>query len=56
MKSRTDVADKDFDKVILFLGYLVLFSSQLIIEFKAALVRRRFALDDVRFGAEISIA
>ena len=56
MKSRTDVADKDFDKEILSLGHLVLFSSRLIFEFKAGLVRRRFALDDVKFSAGISIA
>ena len=56
MGASLDATDKDFDKVILSLGYLVLFSSRLIIEFKAALVRRRFALDDVKIGAGISIA
>jgi hypothetical protein len=52
----TDAADKDCDKLIIALGYLALFSSRLIIESKAALVRRRFALRHVKFGAGISIA
>jgi len=52
----TEATTKDFDKLILPLGYLALFSSRLIIESKAALVPRRFALDDVKFGAGISIA
>jgi hypothetical protein len=53
---RADVTDKVFDEPILLIGYLALFSSRLIIEFKAIPRRGQFAPGDAKFDAGISIA
>jgi hypothetical protein len=51
-----DATDKDFDEPLLPLGYLALFLSLLIIEFKAIPRRGQFAPGDAKFHAGISIA
>ena len=52
----TNATDKDFDEPILPLGYLALFSTRLIIDFKAIPNDDSSSLSDAKFDAGTSIA
>jgi hypothetical protein len=55
-RQSADTKDKDFDEPILPLGYLALFSTRLIIDFKAIANDDSSSLSDVKFDAGTSIA